>query len=270
MRVKQSMIPALKRSVIYNGIDAERFRPDPESHSRLCSLIGVPQECRIVGIVANHTDYKDYPNFIEAARLVAQRHSDVHFVSIGDDRLPGNEKISRQVDQSGLRKRVHLLGVRTDVERLVSGFDLFCLSSKTESFPNALAEAMACEVPSIATDAGDATEIMGETGLVVPRQSPRQLAHALLAALTWSPAERVARGEAARARIVSHFSLARMLQGHDELYHRRLTYQRPGEDADDVRPVDARPDQPATGLRRRIGAARADGAGGRSAARSRG
>lgn len=228
MRAKQSMIPQIKRTVICNGIDTERFRPDPECHSRLRALIGVSRASRIVGIVANLSVYKDYPNFVEAARLVARQHSDVHFVSIGDDRLPGNDVIRRQIDQAGLRERVHLLGVRTDVEHLVPGFDVCCLSSETESFPNALAEAMACEVPCVATDVGDATEIMVETGFVVPRQNPRRLADALLAALTWSPVERVARGEAARVRIVSHFSLARMLQSHDELYLRLLRDQRPG------------------------------------------
>ena len=227
IRTKRWMIPERKRTAIHNGIDTERFRPDPDCHVRLRALIRASGTSRIVGMVANLSDYKDYPNFVEAARLVVRRHTDVHFVAIGDDRLPGNDAIRSQVDQAGLRGRVHLLGVRTDVEHLVPGFELYCLSSKTESFPNALAEAMACEVPPVATDAGDAAEIVGETGLVVPSQSPRRLAQGLLEALAWSPAERVVRGEAARARIVSHFSFARMLQRHEELYLRLLRNHRP-------------------------------------------
>lgn len=224
---KRWIIPERKRSVIYNAIDTKRFRPNSECHVRLRALIGASRTSRIVGMVANISNYKDYPNFVEAARLVVHRHKDVHFVSIGDERLPGHNAIRSQIDQAGLHGRVHFLGVRTDVESLVPGFDLYCLSSKTESFPNALAEAMACEVPPVATDAGDAAEIVGEAGLVVPRQSPRRLAQGLLEALAWSPAERVMRGEAARARIVSHFSLARMLQQHEELYLRLLRNHRP-------------------------------------------
>lgn len=233
-RAKLPMIPAKKQTIICNGIDTERFQPGSDCHSRLRSLIGVSPASQIVGIVANLSVYKDYPNFVEAAQLVGRQHPDIHFVSIGDDRLPGSNAIRRQVDQAGLRDRLHFLGARTDVERLAPGFDLFCLSSETESFPNALAEAMACEVPCVSTNVGDAAEIVAETGVVVPRRDPRRLADGLLSALAWSSAERIARGRAARARIMAHFSLARMLQGHDELYLRLLHDQRPGKTTDHV------------------------------------
>jgi glycosyltransferase involved in cell wall biosynthesis len=225
MLAKALLIPENKRITIYNGIDSDRFQPDPQCHFRLRSLIRASPTCRIVGILANLSTYKDYPNFIEAAQLVALQQPDVIFVSIGNDSLPGSETICRQVDQAGLSERIHFLGARTDVEQLAPGFDIGCLSSKTESFPNSLAEIMACEVPCVTTDVGDAAVIVAETGLIVPRENPRMLADALLLALAWSPAERVTRAKAARERIISCFSIDRMLHSHEKIFQQLLQVQ---------------------------------------------
>ena len=70
----------------------------------------------------------------------------------------------------------------------MSGFyktcDVFVLSSQGEAFPNVVAEAMLAGLPCIVTDVGDAAEIVGDTGWVVPANNPQALAAAMRQAIT--------------------------------------------------------------------------------------
>ena len=118
---------------------------------------------------------------------------------------------------------VRLLGPRSGVERLMNAFDAATLSSSSgEGFPNVLSEAMACGVPCIATDVGDAARIIGDTGIVVPPRSPEALADAWERMLTMGEAARQELGQRARARIVEHYSLDRMVEAYASLYRQVL------------------------------------------------
>jgi glycosyltransferase involved in cell wall biosynthesis len=87
-----------------------------------------------------------------------------------------------------------------------------------EGFSNALAEGMACGLPAIATDVGDASVIVGNTGLVVPPEDPDALAAAIRTLAGESAAARAERGRRARGHIVEHFALADAVRRHAELY----------------------------------------------------
>lgn len=193
---------------IPNGFDVARFRPDPEARAKVRRELGIAGEAPVVGLVARYHPDKDHATFIAAGALVSRRLDTVQFVLCGEGTDASNSDLAAQIEGAGLRSATHLLGARADVERVFSALDVACLSSRTESFPNVVGEAMACGVPCVATDCGDVGAILGETGSTVPVGDHAALADALLAHLALPPEARRAASAAARRRIVEHFALA--------------------------------------------------------------
>jgi glycosyltransferase involved in cell wall biosynthesis len=122
------------------------------------------------------------------------------------------------IDSLRLNGHVRLLGERPDVAAVLSSFDIFCLSSTFEGFPNVLGEAMAMALPCVSTDAGDARVLVGDTAEIVSISDPQAMANALLALARLTPEQRAQRGAAARARVVNHYTVDVMRQQFESVY----------------------------------------------------
>jgi len=202
---------AKKGVFIPNGFDTARWQPVLDAKTALSRMLGLSAQTKIVGFVARAHPQKDLPNLFDAFRRVALIHADCHLVCVG-------REIEECAPLSLDRSRVTFLGQRSDISTLMSGFDLLCLSSWAEGFPNVIGEAMACGVPCVSTDVGDAAAIVAETGWVVPPRDSAALADALSQGLALSGLERRVRGVAARRRIEQCFSLSSAIGCYEALY----------------------------------------------------
>ncbi len=200
--------------VIPNGFDTQRFHPDSSVGLSLRKEWQVPDDAVIVAHVARVDPMKDHPTFLNAAQEVSKARQNARFVLVGKD----TETLAPAVAARGLTDRVRLLGYRSDIERLLSGVDVLCLSSVGEGFPNVLGEAMACGVPCVSTDVGDARSIVADTGLIVPVRDPASLAHAIIEMIDLGPVGRERLGFAARARIELEYSLPRIVDRYTAFY----------------------------------------------------
>src|SRR5205085_5231832 len=100
------------------------------------------------------------------------------------------------IGAQGLTDRVVRLGDRRDLERLYLAFDIVTLSSAFgEALPMVLGEAMACGIPCVATDSGDASLVIEDTGVVVPPRDPAALAAGWQRLVALGPVGREALGE---------------------------------------------------------------------------
>jgi glycosyltransferase involved in cell wall biosynthesis len=205
--------------IIPNGIDTQVFRPDCEAYYSLRQELGLAPDTPLIGQVARYDPMKNHKGFLMAAGDLARSDSRVHFIMVGQGVSNDNTALLEIINQEGLAGRVHMLGRRDDMPRLNAALDILTsASSFGEGFPNAVAEAMACEVLSVVTDVGDAALIVGETGRIVPPRDPEALAKAWSEILSLSPSERQSLGLIARQRIIDHYSLDKMVSAYCRLY----------------------------------------------------
>nr|WP_218862552.1 glycosyltransferase family 4 protein [Actinopolyspora biskrensis] len=196
------------------GVPVSRAAPraDPVSGRRARRALGISDDRLLVGAVGRLTYQKAPEDFVTALALLGRDDVSGVWVGDGDRRAP----VSRLVE-SELAGDFILLGQRSDVPELLPAFDVFVLPSRYEGLPLALAEAMRCGVPVVATDVNAVPDLVtaGTTGLLVPPERPELLAGAL-ARLLDSPAEREAMGAAGRKRVDERFdldTLVRVLEG---------------------------------------------------------
>lgn len=164
-----------------------------------------------------HVD-KGQDLFLEAAGLLVRQRDDLIFVLAGRECNADNRSLAGLLDRFGLWPKVELLDEREDVPMVLAGFDVFCMPSRTEGFPNGLAEAMAAGLPCVATDVGDARCVLGDTGRFVPPESPAALAEALSEVLDLPFERRLEMGLRARDRVKRKFSVQRMGAAFRSLY----------------------------------------------------
>ena len=199
--------------IIPNGFDTTRWQPDNSARRRLADELQINDRSRFVGFVGRGHAQKDLPNLFDAFGKVAAVVPDVVLVCLG-------RELEKWLPADIPRGKVRFLGQRPDVEAILPAFDLLCLSSRNEGFPNVIGEAMACGVPCVTTDVGDAAAIVGDTGWVVPPQDSDALAAALRSALAASPSELDERARSARAIIEARYSLRSVIAAYNELYDR--------------------------------------------------
>lgn len=201
--------------VIPNGFDTQRFHPDSSIRLPLRKEWHMPEDTVIIALVARVDPMKDHAAFLDAAQQVAKVRQNVCFLLVGKD----TQTLASAVAAKGLTERVRLLGYRKDIECLLPAVDVVCLSSAFgEGFPNVLGEAMACGIPCVSTDVGDARSIIADTGLVVPARDPASLAHAMIDLIDRGPSGREHLGYAARIRIETEYSLAKIVEQYSALY----------------------------------------------------
>jgi glycosyltransferase involved in cell wall biosynthesis len=218
-RVHERMgYPSSLFEVIPNGFDLGTFKPDDATRASVRTELALAPETVLIGMISRFHPGKGHDTFLSAAARLATHHRDVHFVLAGDGVTSGNPALSRYVERPELRGRMSLLGRRTDTPRLFAALDLSTLTSLYESFPNVVGEAMACAVPCIVTDVGDAATIVGDTGLVIPVRDEDALLSAWSSLLALEPAARRSLGDRARARIAERYSLASVAARYVRLY----------------------------------------------------
>jgi glycosyltransferase involved in cell wall biosynthesis len=206
--------PAGKVVVIPNGIDTERFQLDPAAGRRFRAEVGVAEGAPLVGVVGRLDPQKDHPTFLRAAAAVAAARPEVRFACVGSGPPAEAARLAALADGLGLAldDRLRWAPARPDAPAVFNGLDLHVLpSAYGEGFPNVVGEAMACGVPNVVTDTGDAGLVVGKLGWVVPPRDPAALAGAFGAGLDALRTGAVDRA-ALRDRIVAEFSLPALVE----------------------------------------------------------
>lgn len=208
--------PADKTVVIHNGIDTERFKPDPEAGAKVRAEWGISEDTILIGLVGRLYPMKDHPTFLRAAALLCEERQDVRFVCVGIGPENYAQNLYQLADELGISEKVIWAGARADMPAVHSALDIAASSSSDgEGFSNVIGEAMACGVPCVACDVGDSAWIIGNTGIVVPPKNPEALKTAMkrlienIGTNSYNP-------EQIRQRIIEHFSVPQLVLKTEE------------------------------------------------------
>ena len=212
-------LPADRFLVIPNAV--EPAEPSPISRDDLLAEFQLPADTRLIAAVNRLWPQKRVKDLIWAADLLKVARDDTHLLIIGDG--PQRWRLQRYRDQIEIADRVHFLGERNDVSRMMPHLDCLWLGSEYEGQSNAILEAMAAGVPVVATDIpGNRDLVLHEqTGFLVrvgdragfARWTQYLLDHADVAGRC---------GQAAVNRVRREFSVQMMIDRHVALYQRLL------------------------------------------------
>lgn len=215
-------------TVIYNGVDTDRFAP-LGLKAEFRRQLGLPESNVVLLSVGALASEKGIPELIEAFNVLSINRPGARLVVIGDG--PLRAEIEELAVRLGCHERVALPGAVTDKE--VAGYmqaaDVLVHPSHAEGLPNVVLEAMACGLPVVASNVGGIPEVVvpDETGLLVPPQDAPALVRALEELLADNDLA-LAMGNAGRQRVMKRHCWKRNAREHLQLYREAIETRQGG------------------------------------------
>ncbi|MBP7935076.1 MAG: glycosyltransferase [Phycisphaerae bacterium] len=212
-------VPAGKIHTISNGVDTDLFRPfkDAAERAAIRDRLGLSEQGPVVICLANLVKIKRIDALMSIWPTIIATHPAAHLVLIGEG--PLRSELTGLACRLGCTASVSFLGTRHDVHELLRAGDLLVVPSCYEASSNAVLEGMATGLPMVAFNVGGLGEqiIPGETGWLVPPDSPGDLATAIIEALSDTRTCKQY-GRAARRAAVDHHGLRVWLNRYESLY----------------------------------------------------
>lgn len=213
--------PAALLRVVPNGYDLDRFAPSDEARARFRKRLALDDACCLIGMIARWAPVKNHAGLLDALSALEVPDSTAWCcILAGDEMDDGNAELMGLIARHGLGDRIVLLGPVSDTAELHAALDLHVLCSLDEGFPNVVAEALCCGTPSLVTRVGDAADIVGDTGRVVPPNDTPALARGISSALRdHADAALVqARRVTCRERAERHYGIETMVERYREIW----------------------------------------------------
>lgn len=208
--------------VIHNGIDTQLFQPNIKLRKRFRQEIGVKKDGFVIGMIGRCVPIKGHLNLLRSFQLLLSnpkaKELNLNLVLIGRD-IHASEPVQAMLNEFESKGRVTVLEERPDIWNAIPGLDLLCLPSISEGFPNVVAESMACGVPSIVTNVGDAALIVDCDSMVVPPKEPKLLADGILRYIEQPIEKKRQFANDARGAIESRFSITQAWANYENLYN---------------------------------------------------
>jgi glycosyltransferase involved in cell wall biosynthesis len=167
-RYKSNSFISRKCSVVYNGIDTSLFKYDQVLRDKQRSVWRIKKGEKVIGMLARVDPMKGHENFVRAAISICKKRSDVKFLCIGRYHdLKLKNKLTQTIEKNHMSERIIFYEESSSPVDTLCAFDIFCSPSVYgEGFSNVLAEAMSCGRICIATDVGEARNIIYDKNMI--------------------------------------------------------------------------------------------------------
>ena len=208
--------PEGKFTVIHSGVDLGAFRAHRFQAAEAKTALGIPPGMTVIGTAGRLTAIKGQEILILAASELIRRGEEIFLLLLGEGEL--RKELEQLTIDLGIAENVCFLGWRSDVARVMSACDIFCLPSRNEGMGKVLVEAMELGKPIVASDIGGIKNLVrhGENGLLVPVGDVAAWTETI-GSLCRDPDRRRRMGDAGR-RIAPRYSSKEMIKMIDQLY----------------------------------------------------
>ena len=208
--------PAEKVHVIPNGVDVDRFQQDTIAGNAIREELQIPVDAPVCGIVAALRPEKNHDMFLNGAAKILTSLPDARFLIVGDG--PERQRLEELATSLNITDSVHFLGTRQDIPAVLAATNVMLLTSKMEANPVSILEALATEVPVVATRVGSVptTVIDDETGFLVPPGDADALAEQV-SKLLHDPQLASELGKNGREMVKARYSVDVMVRGYEDL-----------------------------------------------------
>ena len=198
--------------VVPNGIDTTQFKRDPKVRRLLRERYSLADDDLLIGVVARHDPMKGLDTIITAFAGLLDKGQNYKLMIVGSGSESYTRKLHDLAVQYAVNDNILWVSKTTDVADYYSMFDIYTSGSRYgEGFSNTIAEAMASELVCIVTSVGDAKEIVGCEGIIIPADSQGALIEAWLTVGGQSSSTRQDMGKEARARVLSLYTVEAMI-----------------------------------------------------------
>ena len=225
--VALGVAPRSRFSVIRLGIELEdRVDTDAGARSGSRRLLGIAPERFVVGWVGRMTGVKRTGDVLAAVQLLQERGVDVALVMVGDG--PDRDEVERKAHGLGVARNCFYLGYQREVASWYAAFDVLVLPSANEGTPVVAIEALAAGRPVVASRVGGVPDVVrdGVDGFLVEPGDVVALADRL-EQLSRDAGLRERMGAAGRARVLSRYSVERLIDDVERLYRSMLVAPTP-------------------------------------------
>jgi glycosyltransferase involved in cell wall biosynthesis len=203
---------------IPNGVNTRLFSFSEESREAVRNELGIDGKQILVGCIGRYDVQKNQLGFLQTISYIKSMNLEYHFVFVGRGNSSQNKEICDEISSRNLSNNITLLGERQDISSILSALDIFAMPSKGEAFPVSLCEAMACEIPCIASNVGDIQLILGNISQAIDLKKFDTFAEAIIELGSETSDSRKQLGIKLKQRVAENFSIDIVAQLHEELY----------------------------------------------------
>lgn len=208
-----------KKSIfIPNGINSKNFFYSEDFRTNLRIELGFTDREILVGCIGRFDIQKNQIGFLDIISRVTVNYPNYHFLYVGKGNDSNNTELLSSIQAKNLESKVHLLGERDDINKILSAIDIFTLPSRGEAFPISLCEAMLCEVPCIATNVGDVDFIIGGITATINLSSFDLFYNSIINIGEQSKDARKLIGRKLKDRVNKNFLIEKVAISHQEIY----------------------------------------------------
>ncbi|MDG2385395.1 MAG: glycosyltransferase [Pirellulaceae bacterium] len=207
--------------VVLNGIDPHEFSRNAEARLISRRQLGFSPEHIVLGAAGRVEHQKRFDLLVELFDQLSQTDSRLRLVIAGEGSLL--DSLRRDVQRRHLQDRCHLLGHCANMKQTYQAFDLFVQTSDYEGTPTVVVEAMALEIPVVATDAGGTSQLIRDRvhGRVTDRRDIASLSQAIRETLS-DESQTTKQIQAARRRVESELSFEQRTEQLQDIYRELL------------------------------------------------